>query len=209
MVIDGVMYVTGGTRVCALNARTGAPIWCTPRNNGIASAPKSAPAPVGPNRGVAVLGNRVFYISDDAYLVCLNRLTGAVMWSVWLPEKGAQGKFYSSMAPMVVDDLIVAGIAGGDSPMRGFVAAYRPDSGKLAWRFYTIPKPGEKLAETWKGRALPTGGGATWSTGSYDAETGTLFGRWAIPILTPTRANVADATSIPIASSRWTPRPAS
>jgi alcohol dehydrogenase (cytochrome c) len=178
VVIDGVMYVTGGTRVCALNARTGAPIWCTPRNNGIASAPKSAPAPVGPNRGVAVLGARVFYISDDAYLVCLNRMTGAVMWSVWLPEKGAQGKFYSSMAPMVVGDMIVAGIAGGDSPMRGFVAAYHPDSGKLAWRFYTIPKPGERLAETWKGRALPTGGGATWSTGSYDAETGTLY--WAV-----------------------------
>jgi PQQ-dependent dehydrogenase (methanol/ethanol family) len=178
VVIDGVMYVTGGTRVCALNARTGAPIWCTPRNDGIASTPKSAPAPVGPNRGVAVLGNRVVYISDDAYLVCLNRLTGAVMWSVWLPEKGAQGKFYSSMAPMVVGDLIVAGIAGGDSPMRGFVAAYHPDSGKLAWRFYTIPKPGEKLAETWKGRALPTGGGATWSTGSYDTETGTLY--WAV-----------------------------
>ena len=67
------------------NARTGAPLWCVPRNNGIASAPKSASPPVGPNRGVAVLGDRVFYISDDAYLVCLNRLTGAVMWSVWLP----------------------------------------------------------------------------------------------------------------------------
>lgn len=178
VVINGVMYVTGGTRVCALNARTGTSIWCTPRNNGIASTPKSAPAPVGPNRGVAVLGDRVFYISDDAYLVCLNRLTGAVMWSVWLPEKGAAGKFYSSMAPMVVNDMVVAGIAGGDSPMRGFLAAYRPDSGKLAWRFYTIPKPGEKLAETWIGRALATGGGATWSTGSYDAETGTLY--WAV-----------------------------
>jgi PQQ-dependent dehydrogenase (methanol/ethanol family) len=178
VVIGDVMYVTGGTRVCALNARTGSPIWCTPRNNGIASTPKSAPAPVGPNRGVAVLGDRVFYISDDAYLVCLNRLTGAVMWSVWLPEKGAAGKFYSSMAPMVVGDQIVAGIAGGDSPMRGFLAAYRPDSGKLAWRFYTIPKPGEKPSETWTGGALPTGGGATWSTGSYDAETGTLY--WAV-----------------------------
>jgi alcohol dehydrogenase (cytochrome c) len=100
------------------------------------------------------------------------------MWSVWLPEKGAQGKFYSSMAPMVVNDLVVAGIAGGDSPMRGFVGAYQADSGKLAWRFYTIPKPGEPLSESWKGRALPTGGGATWSTGSYDAETGTLF--WAV-----------------------------
>jgi PQQ-dependent dehydrogenase (methanol/ethanol family) len=178
VVMDGVMYVTGGTRVCALNARTGAAIWCTPRTNGIAGAPKSAAAPVGPNRGVAVLGDRVFYISDDAYLVALNRLTGAVMWSVWLPEKGAKGKFYSSMAPMVVNDRIVAGIAGGDSPMRGFVAAYVPTSGKLAWRFYTIPNPGENLAETWKGRALPTGGGATWHTGSYDAETGTLY--WAV-----------------------------
>ncbi|HEX4028468.1 MAG TPA: PQQ-binding-like beta-propeller repeat protein [Rhizomicrobium sp.] len=178
VVIGDVMYVTGGTRVCALNARTGAPIWCSARNNGIASTPKSAPAPVGPNRGVAVLGDRVFYISDDAYLVCLNRLTGAVMWSVWLPEKGAAGKFYSSMAPMVVGDQVVAGIAGGDSPMRGFLAAYHPDSGKLAWRFYTIPKPGEPLAKTWIGRALTTGGGATWSTGSYDAETGTLY--WAV-----------------------------
>jgi PQQ-dependent dehydrogenase (methanol/ethanol family) len=176
VVVDGIMYVTGGTRTCALNAKTGAVIWCAPRTNGIAAAPKSAP--VGPNRGVAVLGDRVFYISDDAYLVCLNRLTGAVMWSIWLPEKGAQGKFYSSMAPVIVGDLVIAGIAGGDSPMRGFVAAYRPDSGKLAWRFYTIPKPGEPLSETWKGRALPTGGGATWSTGSYDAETGTLY--WAV-----------------------------
>ena len=179
IVIGDMMYVTGGTRVCALNAKTGKPVWCTPRNSGIAGAPKSAPAPVGPNRGVAVLGDRVFYISDDAYLVALNRLTGAVMWSVWLPEKGAEGKFYSSMAPMVVNDMIVAGIAGGDSPMRGFLAAYRSDSGKLAWRFYTIPKPGEMpLAKTWIGRALATGGGATWHTGSYDAETGTLY--WAV-----------------------------
>jgi PQQ-dependent dehydrogenase (methanol/ethanol family) len=178
LVANGIMYITGGTQVCALNARTGAAIWCVPRGNGVASTPKSAPAPVGPNRGVALLGARVFYISDDAYLVCLNRLTGAVMWSVHLPEKGAEGKFYSSQAPLVVNGLVIAGIAGGDTPMRGFLAAYHPDTGELAWRFYTIPKPGEALAATWKGRALPTGGGATWHSGSYDAETGTLF--WAV-----------------------------
>jgi PQQ-dependent dehydrogenase (methanol/ethanol family) len=179
VVIGGVMYVTGGTRTCALNAKTGAPIWCTPRGNGVASTPKSASPPVGPNRGVAVLGDRVFYISDDAYLVCLNRLTGAVMWSVWLPEKGAKGKFYSSMAPSIVNGMIIAGIAGGDSPMRGFLAAFSPDSGKLAWRFYTIPKVGEMpLAKSWIGRALETGGGATWHTGSYDAQTDTLY--WAV-----------------------------
>jgi alcohol dehydrogenase (cytochrome c) len=179
LVIDGMMYLTGGAQVCAINARTGVRLWCAVRDNGLASGKgKSVSLPAGPNRGVAVLGERVFYISDDAYLVCLNRLTGAVMWSVWLPEKGAEGKFYSSAAPLIVNGLVIAGVAGGDTPMRGFLAAFRPDSGKLAWRFYTIPKPGEPLAETWKGRALPTGGGATWETGSYDPETGTLY--WAV-----------------------------
>ena len=178
LVIGGLMYVTGGTRVCALNAKTGAHVWCVSRDNGIASAPRSAAAPIGPNRGVAVVGDRVLYISDDAYLVCLNRLTGAVMWSRSLPEKGAVGKFYSSMAPMVVNDLVIAGIAGGDTPMRGFVVAYDATSGREAWRFYTIPKPGEPLSDTWNGNALPTGGGATWASGSYDVETGTLY--WAV-----------------------------
>ena len=179
LVMDGMMYVTGGTQVCAINARTGARLWCVTRDNGLASGKgKSVSLPAGPNRGVAVLGDRVFYISDDAWLVCLNRLTGAVMWSEWLPEKGAEGKFYSSASPLIVNGLVIAGVAGGDTPMRGFLAAFRPDTGKQAWRFYTIPKPGEPLAETWKGRALPTGGGATWETGSYDPETGTLY--WAV-----------------------------
>jgi PQQ-dependent dehydrogenase (methanol/ethanol family) len=178
VVIGGLMYVTGGARVCALNAKTGAHVWCVSRDNGIASAPRSSAVPVGPNRGVAVLADRLLYISDDAYLVCLNRLTGAVMWSRSLPEKDAVGKYYSSMAPMVVNDLVIAGIAGGDTPMRGFVVAYDVASGREVWRFYTIPKAGEPLSDTWKGSALPTGGGATWVTGSYDAETGTLY--WAV-----------------------------
>ena len=89
-----------------------------------------------------MLGDRVFYISDDAYLVALNRLTGAVMWSIWLPEKGAKGKFYSSMAPMVVNDMIVAGIAGpaqhhplgGDSRLkiiRRWQGAYQGNLGRI------------------------------------------------------------------------------
>lgn len=178
IVMDGIMYVTGGPKVCAIDARTGMRIWCTPRTNGLGAGDAKARPPAGPNRGVAVLGDHVFYISDDAFLVCLNRLTGAVMWSRHLPEKGAKGQFYSSQAPVVVGDLVIAGIAGGDSPMRGFLAAYDAASGREAWRFYTIPNPGEPLAKTWQGRALPTGGGATWHTGAYDPETGTLY--WAV-----------------------------
>jgi PQQ-dependent dehydrogenase (methanol/ethanol family) len=184
LVIDGIMYVTGAPQTCAIDARTGSSIWCTPRTNGLGSRvlgdhPQAKTgAPKGPNRGVAILGDRVFYVSDDAYIVCLNRVTGAVMWSQPLPEAGATGKFYNSSAPLVVGDLVISGVAGGDSPMRGFIAAYHAASGEFAWRFYTIPKPGEHPAETWTGRALPTGGGATWATGSYDVETSTLY--WAV-----------------------------
>jgi PQQ-dependent dehydrogenase (methanol/ethanol family) len=185
VVMDGIMYVTGNPQTCAINARTGSSIWCTPRTNGLGSGvsvsrnPQArTAAPRGPNRGVALLGDRVFYVSDDAFMVCLNRLTGAVMWSQPLPEAGATGKYYNSSAPLVVGDLVISGVAGGDAPLRGFIVAYHATIGQLAWRFYTIPKPGEHPAETWTGRALPTGGGASWTTGSYDVETSTLY--WAV-----------------------------
>ena len=189
IVVDGIMYVTGGPQVCALDAKTGLSIWCTPRTNGLGvqrlpgargGGPFRTPAPAaaGPNRGVGILGDRLFYTSDDAYMVCLNRLTGAVMWSQPLAEPSEKGKIYTSASVMIVNDLVITGIGGGDSPMRGFIVAFHANSGKEAWRFYTIPKPGEPLSETWVGRALATGGGATWETGSYDPETGTLY--WAV-----------------------------
>jgi len=189
IVVDGIMYVTGGPQVCALDAKTGLSIWCTPRTNGLGvqrvpeargGGPFRIPAPpaAGPNRGVGILGDRLFYTSDDAYLVCLNRLTGAVMWAQPLAEPSEKGKVYTSASVMIVNDLVITGIAGGDTPMRGFIVAYHADTGKEAWRFYTIPKPGERLSETWVGRALATGGGATWETGSYDPETQTLY--WAV-----------------------------
>ena len=187
IVKDGIMYITGGPTVCALDARTGLRIWCVPRTNGLgvqesATRPprkkQTAGQPVGPNRGVAILGDRLFYTSDDAYIVCLNRLTGAVMWSEALAEPDEKGRVYTSASVLVVDDLVITGIAGGDGPMRGFIVAYHADTGKEAWRFYTIPNPGEPGSETWLGNALPTGGGATWETGSYDRETGTLY--WTV-----------------------------
>jgi PQQ-dependent dehydrogenase (methanol/ethanol family) len=182
IVMDGIMYITGGTQVCALDAKTGLRIWCVPRTNGLGvqagGAKGEAPKPVGPNRGVGILGDRLFYTSDDAYIVCLNRLTGAVMWTQRLAEPSEKGAVYTSASVMIVGDLVITGIAGGDGPMRGFIVAYHAATGQEAWRFYTIPKPGETLSETWVGRALATGGGATWETGSYDPETGTLF--WAV-----------------------------
>ncbi len=163
----GVMFVTAPGKVCSLDSRSGREIWCYSR---------STPGGAGmgePNRGAAIQGDRVFFATGDAHLVCLHRLTGGVMWDIKMPVTA--GRYSATSAPLVVGDLVISGIAGGDGPLRGFVAAYKVTTGQLAWRFWTVPNPGEPGSETWSGKAIVTGGGATWVTGSYDAETDTLY----------------------------------
>ena len=128
------------------------------------------------NRGVAVLGDRVFYLTDDAHLIAVDRLTGGLLWDVNTHE-GAAGQYGGTAAPLVVGDLVVTGVSGGDNGIRGFVAAYKATTGEEAWKFMTIPKPGDSgpVADTWKGSALEEGGGATWLTGSADAEAGVVY----------------------------------
>jgi PQQ-dependent dehydrogenase (methanol/ethanol family) len=208
VVVDGVMYVTGAQTICALDARTGRSVWCSARNSGqdvpaggvvetprpaAAAQPRAAAAPApaagarpfagvatgtGPNRGVAVLRDLVYFVSDDAYLVALNKVTGSVVWTVPLTDPNFKGRYYNTAAPLVVGDLIVSGVAGGDTPLRGFLVAFKATTGELAWRLWTIPLPGEPGSETWRGDALPTGGGATWTTGSYDPGAKILY--WAV-----------------------------
>ena len=172
LVADGIMYVTGPNQVFALDPRSGTEIWryARPRSTGGKIA---ADAAKGANRGAAVLGDRVFFTTDDAHLLCLDRLTGALRWDVYMPEDpqhyGATG------APLVVDDLVVAGVAGADDGIRGFVAAYQATTGQLAWRFWTVPRQGEPGWDTWQGSAVEFGGGSTWLTGSYDPDLHLLY----------------------------------
>jgi PQQ-dependent dehydrogenase (methanol/ethanol family) len=168
VVVDGVMYVTSNNQVFALSAKTGREIWRYERPKSEGST-ISGDAAIGVNRGVAVLGDRVFYLTDNAHLLALDRLTGGLLWDIDTPE-GAAGHFGGTAAPLVVDDLVVTGVSGGDNGIRGFVAAYKATTGELAWKFMTIPKPDDTgpIADTWKGSALGLGGGATWTTGSAD-----------------------------------------
>ena len=78
-------------------------------------------------------------------------------------------------APLVVNDLVISGISGGDEGARGFLDAYKASTGERVWRFWTIPARGEPGAETWVGRALEHGCGTTWLTGTFDTETGLLY----------------------------------
>jgi PQQ-dependent dehydrogenase (methanol/ethanol family) len=81
----------------------------------------------------------------------------------------------STVAPLAIKDMIVAGVSGADYGMRGFIAAYKADTGERVWRHFTVPASGEPGIETWKGPEPKEGGGSTWVTGSYDKETDTLY----------------------------------
>jgi PQQ-dependent dehydrogenase (methanol/ethanol family) len=175
VVVDGVMYVTGPNQVFALDARAGRTIWHYKRPR--SGETRGDPAK-GTNRGVAVLGDRVFVVTDNAHLLALHRVTGQLLWDVEITAGVSDKRNYgNTSAPLVVSDLVVAGVSGGDFGMRGFLDAYNAITGERVWRFWTVPKPGEPGSETWQGTALAQhgGGGATWMTGTFDPETNTVF----------------------------------
>jgi PQQ-dependent dehydrogenase (methanol/ethanol family) len=173
LVADGVMYVTGPNSVFALDARTGREIWeySRPRSPQV----MVGDAALGRNRGVAILGDKVFMVTNDAHLLALNRTTGQVVWESVMPDEPQH--YGSTVAPLVVKDMIIAGVSGGDWGIRGFISAYKASTGERVWRHWTLPAQGESGSETWKGSGDPAalGGGATWLTGSYDPETDTLY----------------------------------
>jgi PQQ-dependent dehydrogenase (methanol/ethanol family) len=169
IVADGIMYMTGPNATFALDPFTGREIWeySRPRSRELVGD-----AALGTNRGVAVLDDKVFMVTDNAHLIALNRTTGHVMWEVVMPDEPQH--YGSTVAPLIVKDLVIAGVSGADWGIRGFVAAYKASTGERVWRFWTIPSKGEPALETW-GKEPTFGGGSTWLTGSYDPETDTLY----------------------------------
>jgi alcohol dehydrogenase (cytochrome c) len=170
---DGIMYVTGWNEIYALDATTGRQLWTysEPRHEGIL-----AEAGIGTNRGVTISGDKAFMVTDHAHLLAFDRFTGKKLWDV---EMGLYEESYSATSPpLPVGDLLVVGVAGGEEGARGFLDAYRASTGERAWRWYSIPKRGEKGSETWIGQALEHGCGATWMPGSYDPQLDLIY--WAI-----------------------------
>jgi PQQ-dependent dehydrogenase (methanol/ethanol family) len=172
LVSEGVMYVSGPNQVYALDARSGQEIWQYRRPR-TTNPNVAGDAAGGANRGVALLGDRVFLATDDAHLLCLDRLTGALRWEVYMPEQPQH--YGATVAPLVAGDLVIAGVMGADQGIRGFLAAYHASTGRLAWRVWTVPRAGEPGFDTWQGKAVEFGGGSTWLTGSFDPETRLLY----------------------------------
>jgi alcohol dehydrogenase (cytochrome c) len=166
VVAGGIMYVPVANECYALDAGSGREIWHYRR------ARTRTPGG-GTNRGAAVAGDRVFMQSSDAHVLALNRFTGEVVWDTEMAD--ARQSYFSTSAPLTVGNLVIAGTGGGEHGARGFLAAYDQATGKEVWRFWTVPLPGEPGSETWQGKGIEHGGAPTWFTGTYDAETDTLF----------------------------------
>ena len=167
LVVDGVMYLTEAPNTAlALDARTGRPFW---RYQYTPSA-DSRPCCGRVNRGLAILGTTLYMATIDAKLIALDALTGQPLWQRQVADPKAG--YAMTLAPLVVKDKVIIGVAGGEYGIRGFIAAHDAATGEEAWRFYTIPAPGEPGFETWAdgGDAWKYGGASVWLTGSYDPE---------------------------------------
>ena len=121
------------------------------------------------NRGVAVWRNFVYMETDDAHLLCLDARSGNLLWDVTYADKTKH--YGATSAPLIVKDEVIVGTSGGDSGVRGFLAAYDALTGKLKWRFWTIPAPGEFGSESWPGDSYLHGGGTTWMPGHLRSRT--------------------------------------
>jgi alcohol dehydrogenase (cytochrome c) len=170
IVVRGLMFITSSNDVFALDARTGRELWHyhRPVSSGLLDD-----AAAHKNRGVGVWQNYVFVETDDAHLVKLDARSGNVLWDVAYADKTKH--YGATSAPLVVKDAVIVGTSGGDSGVRGFVAAYDAATGTRKWRFWTIPGPGEFGSSSWPGDSYLHGGGTTWMPGTYDPQLNALY----------------------------------
>ncbi len=185
LVVDGVMYLTQRPNdVVALDAKTGRVFWMYRHQ----LDPTQIVCCGANNRGLAILGDTLFMGTLDARLVAIDAKVGRPLWTTQVADNKAG--YSVTLAPLVVKDKVIIGVGGGEYGIRGFIAAYDAKSGKEAWRFDTIPGPGEAGFETWQpcapsatafcdSEAWKHGGGSVWVTGSVrSGAEPDLLGRW-------------------------------
>jgi alcohol dehydrogenase (cytochrome c) len=170
VVVGGVMYITSANDAFALDARTGRVLWhhARPLTEGLVDD-----ASAHHNRGVAVWHTRLYMETDNAHLLCLDAHSGHLIWDITYAD--TKLNYGATSAPLLVNDKVLVGTSGGDDGVRGFLAAFDALTGKLVWRFWTIPAPGEPGSGSWKGDAYLHGGGTTWMPGTYDPQLNTVY----------------------------------
>jgi quinohemoprotein ethanol dehydrogenase len=182
LVIDGTMYFTSSwSKVFAVDARTGHEKW---RFDPRVAGHKAIDACCGVvNRGVAAWGESVFVGTLDGRLVALDRTSGKPVWSVQTTDP--QKRYTITGAPRVIKGKVIIGNGGGEMGVRGYISAYDAATGKMLWRFHTVPgNPAdgfetpelERAAKTWSGEWWKYGGGGTvWDSMAYDPGLDLLY----------------------------------
>jgi alcohol dehydrogenase (cytochrome c) len=170
VVVDGIMFVTSANDAYALDAQTGRTLWqySRPITEGLIDD-----ASQHHNRGVGIWHSRIYMETDNAHLLCLDARSGHLLWDVAYTD--GNRNYGATSAPLVVKDKVLVGTSGGDDGVRGFVAAYDTETGKEAWRFWTIPAPGEFGSSSWPGDSWKLGGGTTWMPGTFDPQLNTIY----------------------------------
>lgn len=186
IVNNGYMYVTTpGAQVIAMDAATGTELWRWKKELA-ADLMQLHPT----NRGVALYGDKVYVATVDAQLVALDAKTGKLVWQVAVGDPKALQ--YITLAPLAAKGKIMVGSSGGETGVRGFVAAFDAETGREAWRAFTTAAPGEPGGDTWPGDTHKNGGGSIWITGTYDAAANLAYWGTGNPAPWPTEGRQGD-----------------
>jgi alcohol dehydrogenase (cytochrome c) len=171
LIKDGVIYLTDHEKTVAVDAMTGKEIW-----KSVIEYPPETTRVVCcgiVNRGAALFDGKLYRTTLDASVIALDAKTGK---EVWRTKSGDPKDGYAmTVAPLVANGVVIAGVAGAEFGIRGYLEGFDPQTGKSLWRTYTIPAKGEPGSETWPGDSALQGGGSTWITGSYDPELDLVF----------------------------------
>jgi alcohol dehydrogenase (cytochrome c) len=171
LVKDGVIYLTDHEKTVAVDALTGKEIW-----KAMIEYPPETTRVVCcgiVNRGGALFDGKFYRTTLDAHVIALDITTGLEVWRT--KSSDPKDGYSMTVAPLVANSVIIAGVSGGEYGVRGYLEGYEAQTGKQLWRTYTIPGPGEKGSDTWPGDSASHGGGSTWVTGSYDPELDLVF----------------------------------
>lgn len=174
-VVNGVMFAaTAGNQVLAIDAASGEILWRYRRE-----LPADMLGSHPTNRGVALLGDKLYWMSRDSILVALDAKSGNEVWTATVQDY--RNGYYANLAPLIVEDKVVVGTSGGERGVRGYVVAFDAETGAESWRTFLVPEPGEPGSETWPQPgdehedAWKTGGASSWITGQYDPDTKLIY----------------------------------
>jgi alcohol dehydrogenase (cytochrome c) len=166
LVKDGVVFLTDHEKTVAVDALTGREIWKT-----MIEYPPETTRVVCcgiVNRGAALFDGKLYRTTLDANVIALDAKSGKEVWRT--KSSDPKDGYSMTVAPLVANGVVIAGVAGAEYGIRGYLEGFDAQTGKSLWRTYTIPEKGQPGSETWPGDTWKQGGGSTWITGSYDPD---------------------------------------